>query len=84
VARTNVGRRTNHWDAYRFDSDPTIFGAAASDGLGDDWPIGYTDLKPYYDSVDRLIGVFGSIESLPNDPDGIFPNRRRAPGAMNS
>ena len=42
------------------------------DGLGDDWPIGYDDLKPYYDEIDRLIGVFGSNEGLPNDPDGMF------------
>ncbi len=23
------------------------------------WPIGYEDVKPYYDKVDKLIGVFG-------------------------
>ena len=42
------------------------------DGLGDDWPINYDDIAPYYDKVDRLIGVFGSKENLPNDPDSIF------------
>src|SRR5690606_40997507 len=42
------------------------------DGLGDDWPIGYNDVKPYYDKVDQLIGVFGSIENMPDEPDGIF------------
>ncbi|HEX2534115.1 MAG TPA: GMC family oxidoreductase, partial [Chitinophagaceae bacterium] len=42
------------------------------DGLGDDWPIGYEDVKPYYDRVDKLIGVFGTNEGLENDPDGYF------------
>ena len=42
------------------------------DGLGDDWPIGYEDLKPFYDKVDRLVGIFGTAENLPNEPDGIF------------
>src|SRR5207249_7409932 len=42
------------------------------DGLGSDWPITYDDLKPYYDKLDRLVGIFGSIENLPNEPDGIF------------
>ncbi len=42
------------------------------DGLGEDWPIGYDDVKPYYDKVDQLIGVFGSIENMPDEPDGIF------------
>ncbi len=42
------------------------------DGLGENWPIGYEDVKPYYDKVDKLIGVFGSNEGLYNDPDGFF------------
>ncbi|HET9440538.1 MAG TPA: GMC family oxidoreductase, partial [Longimicrobiales bacterium] len=29
-------------------------------------------VKPYYDEVDKLIGIFGSVENLPNEPDGIF------------
>ena len=40
--------------------------------LGDDWPIGYDDVKPYYDKIDSLLGVFGTNEGLTNDPDGIF------------
>ncbi len=36
------------------------------------WPISYDDVKPYYDKVDKLIGVFGTNEGLPNDPDGFF------------
>ena len=40
--------------------------------VGDDWPIGYDDLKPYYDKRRRLVGLFGTNEGLPNDPDGIF------------
>src|SRR5207245_6223873 len=40
--------------------------------LGDDWPIAYEDVAPFYDRVDRLIGVFGSTENLPNEPDGVF------------
>lgn len=42
------------------------------DGHGDNWPIGYEDVKPYYDKVDKLIGVFGTNEGLPNNPDGFF------------
>src|SRR5439155_11394809 len=42
------------------------------DGLGDDWPIGYDDGAPYYDTVDRFIGLYGSMEGLRNHPDGIF------------
>jgi choline dehydrogenase-like flavoprotein len=41
-------------------------------GVGSDWPISYQDLSPYYDKVERFIGVYGSIESLASAPDGIF------------
>ena len=40
--------------------------------LGDDWPIGYEDVKPFYDRVDKMIGIFGTNEGLENDPDGFF------------
>ena len=35
-------------------------GRKSLDGLGDDWPITYDELKPYYDQVDRFIGIFGT------------------------
>ena len=47
-------------DASRCASGRTTSSARALDGLGDDWPISYDDIKPYYDKVDRLIGIFGS------------------------
>ena len=67
-----VGGRTNHWGRISLRFGPDDFRRKSLDGLGDDWPIGYADLREYYDRVDRLIGVFGSAEGLPNEPDGIF------------
>ena len=67
-----LGGRTNHWGRISLRFGPDDFRRKSLDGLGDDWPITYDDLKPYYDSVDRYIGIFGSNEGLPNDPDGIF------------
>ncbi|HSE28442.1 MAG TPA: GMC family oxidoreductase [Gemmatimonadales bacterium] len=67
-----VGGRTNHWGRISLRFGPDDFRRKSLDGLGDDWPIGYADLKDYYDRVDRLIGVFGSAEGLPNEPDGVF------------
>jgi choline dehydrogenase-like flavoprotein len=67
-----LGGRTNHWGRISLRFGPDDFRRRSLDGLGDDWPIGYDDIKPYYDRVDRLVGVFGSREGLPNDPDGIF------------
>ena len=67
-----VGGRTNHWGRISLRFGPNDFKRASIDGLGDNWPIGYDDLKPYYDKVDKLIGVFGSKEGIFNEPDGFF------------
>ena len=67
-----VGGRTNHWGRISLRFGPKDFKRKSIDGLGDDWPIGYDDVAPFYDKIDRLIGVFGSKENLPNDPDSIY------------
>ncbi len=67
-----LGGRTNHWGRISLRFGPKDFKRRDHDGMGDNWPIGYEDVAPYYDRVDQLIGVFGSKENLPNDPDSIF------------
>ncbi len=67
-----LGGRTNHWGRISLRFGPKDFKRKDIDGLGDNWPISYDDVKPYYDKVDKLIGVFGSKENLPNEPDGFF------------
>ena len=67
-----LGGRTNHWGRISLRFGPDDFRGKSLDGLGDDWPISYDDVKPYYDEVDKLIGIFGSNEGLRNHPDGFF------------
>jgi choline dehydrogenase-like flavoprotein len=67
-----LGGRTNHWGRISLRFGPKDFKRKSIDGLGDDWPIGYEDIKPYYDKIDKLIGIFGTNEGLENDPDGFF------------
>ena len=67
-----LGGRTNHWGRISLRFGPKDFKRRSIDGLGDDWPIGYEDVAPFYDKVDRFIGVFGSKENMLNEPDGIF------------
>jgi choline dehydrogenase-like flavoprotein len=67
-----LGGRTNHWGRISLRFGPDDFRRRSIDGLGDDWPITYDDLKPFYDRVDTLVGIFGSKEGLPNEPDGVF------------
>jgi len=67
-----LGGRTNHWGRISLRFGPKDFKRKSIDGLGDNWPIGYEDIKPFYDRVDKMIGVFGTNEGLENDPDGFF------------
>ncbi|MDB5242927.1 MAG: glucose-methanol-choline oxidoreductase [Spirosoma sp.] len=67
-----LGGRTNHWGRISMRFGPDDFRRGSLSGVGDDWPITYDDMKPFYDRVDKLIGVFGSVENFPNEPDGIF------------
>lgn len=67
-----LGGRTNHWGRISLRFGPKDFKGKSTDGYGDDWPISYNDVAPYYDKVDQLIGVFGSTENLTDDPDSIF------------
>jgi len=67
-----LGGRTNHWGRISLRFGPHDFKGKTFDGATDDWPITYDEVKPYYDKIDRLLGVYGSVEGLENDPDGIF------------
>ncbi|MBA2329591.1 MAG: GMC family oxidoreductase [Flavisolibacter sp.] len=67
-----VGGRTNHWGRISLRFGPKDFQRKSIDGLGENWPITYNEIKPYYDRLDQLLGVFGTNEGLENDPDGIF------------
>jgi len=67
-----VGGRTNHWGRISLRYGPDDFQRKTLDGLGDDWPITYEDVKPYYDAIDKFIGIFGTNEGFRNEPDGFF------------
>jgi len=59
------GRQSYRWSDHYFDAN-------AREGWAVDWPIRYKDIEPWYDHVERFIGVSGSKEGLPHLPDGQF------------
>jgi len=48
------------------------FKAASRDGYGEDWPITHAELAPYYERVERWVGIQGTVENIPHLPDSIF------------
>lgn len=67
-----LGGRTNHYGRITLRFADYDFKPYSTDGLGDDWPITYDEIAPYYDKVEEFIGVTGSKEGIRSAPDGIF------------
>src|SRR5579885_1596405 len=68
-----TGGRTNTWGRACFRHGELDFKTRSKQGFGYDWPIGYQDLAPYYDKVERLVGLAGNPgENYFNMPDGIY------------
>jgi choline dehydrogenase-like flavoprotein len=67
-----VGGRSIMWGRQVYRWSDLDFEANLKDGHGNDWPIRYADLAPWYSHVERFIGVSGSPEGLAQLPDGEF------------
>src|SRR5438094_3668355 len=73
VGRLRVtGGRTNVWGRVSLRFSDWDLKAASYDGYGEDWPLTYKDLEPYYDLVEKYVGVTGMSEGLEHLPDGQF------------
>src|ERR1041384_3052773 len=68
----HVGGRSITWGRQSYRLSDYEFKAASRDGYGDDWPISYAELSPYYDKVEEFVGISGAYENIPNLPDGKF------------
>ncbi len=68
----HVGGRSLTWGRQSYRLSDLDFEANAKEGIAIDWPIRYADLAPWYDHVERFAGVAGSVEGLPQLPDGQF------------
>ena len=67
-----TGGRTNVWGRVSLRFSELDFKSASHDGFGEDWPLGYKDIEPYYDLVEKYVGICGSKEGLEHLPDGQF------------
>ena len=72
-----LGGKTNIWGRLALRLSDLDFKARAHDGYGEDWPIAYADLEPYYDKVDLYLGIAGVKENLPHLPDSQFQRPTR-------
>lgn len=59
------GRQSYRWSDFDFEAN-------AREGIAIDWPIRYADISPWYDYVETFAGISGSLDGLPQLPDGKF------------
>jgi choline dehydrogenase-like flavoprotein len=76
-----LGGKTNIWGRLALRLSDYDFKAKTHDGYGEDWPIAYKDVEPYYDRVDQYLGISGVKENLPYLPDSIFQRPTRLTSA---
>ena len=74
-----VGGRTLTWGCALQRLGPLDFKTQSRQGYGIDWPVDYPELAPYYDKVEKLIGVCGDREEVYNVPKGSFYLRALKP-----
>jgi len=67
-----VGGKSTIWSRQVYRFSDLDFEANLRDAVAIDWPIRYADLAPWYDHVERFIGVSGQAEGLSHLPDGPF------------
>ncbi|PWT78881.1 MAG: GMC family oxidoreductase [Bacteroidetes bacterium] len=68
----HVGGRSLLWGRQSYRWSDLYFEENARDGVGVDWPVRYKDIEPWYDYVEKYVGVSGSKEGLPELPDSHF------------
>ena len=67
-----VGGKTMLWNAVSLRLSQRDFKGRRHDGAGEDWPIDYKDIAPFYDTIEREVGVCGNRDGLEDLPDGEF------------
>ena len=68
----HVGGRSMHWARQSYRLSPMDFEANAKEGVAIPWPVGYDEIAPWYDYAETFAGISGSVENLPQLPDGRF------------
>jgi len=79
-----VGGGTTHFTGVFLRFHESDFEIKTRDGVGEDWPISYKDLEPYYDYIEKEIAVSGP-KHFPWGPfKGPYPYPERDPLSANS
>ncbi|MFI5157111.1 MAG: GMC oxidoreductase [Chitinophagales bacterium] len=68
----HVGGRSLLWGRQSYRWSDLYFAENAKDGIAIDWPVRYKEIEPWYEYVEKIAGISGSNEGLPELPDSHF------------
>ena len=67
-----LGGRSLTWARQSYRLSKLDFSAASHDGYGDNWPVTYEEMVPYYETVERYVGISGEPLGLMQFPDSVM------------
>ncbi len=69
IRANQLGGKSLLWARQCYRMSDHDFAANKLDGIGNDWPVRYADLAPWYSRVEKFVGISGSVDGLPQIPD---------------
>ncbi|WP_440904475.1 GMC oxidoreductase [Catenovulum sp. SX2] len=72
IRANQLGGKSLLWHRQSYRLSDFDFAANKADGHGNDWPIRYKDLAPWYDYVEKFVGISGNYDNLPQLPNSQF------------
>lgn len=79
-----VGGSTTHYAMAKLRFHRGDFRLRTLRGVGDDWPIAYGDLAPYYDEIEDALGVSGPTHFPWGEFHGPYPQRPHPASSQSS
>ncbi len=67
-----TGGKANFWGRSSARFGDIDFKAADLDGFGENWPVDYAEISPWFSKAERYMGVASTIQNRPSNPDGEF------------
>ncbi len=68
----HVGGRSLVWGRHSYRWSDFDFEANKKENIAVDWPVRYKDIEPWYEKVEKFIGISGEALGLPQLPDSKF------------
>ena len=67
-----TGGKANFWGRSSCRFGDIDFKAASLDGVGENWPVDYAEIAPWFSKAERYMGVASTVQNRPSNPDGEY------------